>query len=344
MITVAMRPRVGTYAENIRRVGVAGLNVDACRFETGELPTDALMDDNVARVLGKRSYQRSRAIILQNLEDPSGAGWQLTAIVDCPKANRCERNLGVNAQLAEQHRTNAGSRNGFFDICGLTSQANNHPCVKPLELTTYLATLILPPAASRPRKLIVPYAGSGSGIVGAMFAGFDEIVGIEQSPEYVEIATQRIEEAARQAGITCSIRTSASGRDHLSTIAPSRPIIRRKILRRRPVLVAVNSADVAVLSDLGFDAVIASAESLEQAKHARPDELVVVRRRTIGGHREADRVAATMLAYVPTVKIVAPVVADDVHANWGGRLTAAELQQLIDAAPALTFTFRTLII
>jgi site-specific DNA-methyltransferase (adenine-specific) len=341
MISVAMKSRIGTYAANFRRFGVAGLNVDGCRFETGQLPTDALLDEDVARVLGKRTYRQSRAIVLQNLEEPNSADWHFTATVECPKANRTERNAGVDARLAERHRTQAANDRGFLAKYGTTHQANNHPCVKPLALTTYLATSILPPAASWPRKLIVPYSGSASEIIGAMLAGWDEIVGIEQNPKFIEIARQRIEHWAQKAGKICTIQTSASGRQYLSTITPSRPLIPRRRIVRRPVLVTVDPADMAVLCDLGFHAMPASHESVEQIKSARPNEVAVVRRGTFGGHRVAERVAAALLAYVPTVKIVAPVVADDVHANWAGRLTAAELQQLIDATPALDLTITT---
>lgn len=74
---------------------------------------------------------------------------------------------------------------------------NNHPTVKPLALTRYLATLILPPSCSAPRRLLVPFAGSGSEMIGAMQAGWEEIVGIEMEPEYVEIAQARIAHHAK---------------------------------------------------------------------------------------------------------------------------------------------------
>jgi len=70
---------------------------------------------------------------------------------------------------------------------------NDHPCVKPLALTRHLATLILPPAAVVRRRLLVPFCGVGSEVIGAMQAGWDEIVGIEQDAHYCEIANRRIE-------------------------------------------------------------------------------------------------------------------------------------------------------
>lgn len=66
-------------------------------------------------------------------------------------------------------------------------KANNHPTVKPIALTKWLATLLLPPDSVKPRRLLVPFAGSGSEMVGAIEAGWDEIVGVEQSEQYAEI-------------------------------------------------------------------------------------------------------------------------------------------------------------
>jgi hypothetical protein len=72
------------------------------------------------------------------------------------------------------------------------SRPNNHPCIKPLSLCTWLATLLLPPAAYAPRRLLSPFCGTGSEMIGATLAGWDEIVGIEQDPATVALATQRL--------------------------------------------------------------------------------------------------------------------------------------------------------
>jgi len=75
---------------------------------------------------------------------------------------------------------------------------NVHPTVKPIALARWLATLLLPPPLGRPRRILVLYAGSGSEMIGAMRAGWDEIVGVERepvkpdSPDYVGIARARL--------------------------------------------------------------------------------------------------------------------------------------------------------
>jgi len=71
-------------------------------------------------------------------------------------------------------------------------QGNVHPTLKPLALTEYLARLILPPEQDEPRRLFVPFAGSGSEMIGAHKAGWDEVIGVELEEEYVEIARARL--------------------------------------------------------------------------------------------------------------------------------------------------------
>ena len=80
----------------------------------------------------------------------------------------------------------------MWDEKGIQPQQNHHPSVKPLDLCRYLATMILPPKRDTPRKLLVPYAGTGSEMIGAVMAGWDEVLGIELEQEYVEIAHRRI--------------------------------------------------------------------------------------------------------------------------------------------------------
>jgi len=43
-----------------------------------------------------------------------------------------------------------------------------------------------------PRRILVPFSGSGSEMIGAHLAGWEEIVGIENEVEYVEIARARL--------------------------------------------------------------------------------------------------------------------------------------------------------
>jgi site-specific DNA-methyltransferase (adenine-specific) len=118
----------------------------------------------------------------------------------CAKASKKERNAGL-ADVELQ--TTSDGRNIPIDNPfqrGKKLRHNGHPCVKPLALTRYVATLLLPPASVAPRRLLVPFAGSGSEMIGALQAGWDQVVGIEQDAHYCEIAEKRI--ALQQRGST----------------------------------------------------------------------------------------------------------------------------------------------
>lgn len=74
-----------------------------------------------------------------------------------------------------------------------TPRRNTHPTVKPIALIEHLATLLLPPEQYAPnRRILVPFAGSGSEMIGCMFAGWDMVLGIEKEREYIDIAKLRL--------------------------------------------------------------------------------------------------------------------------------------------------------
>jgi DNA methylase len=64
---------------------------------------------------------------------------------------------------------------------------NHHPTVKPIALMRYLVRLVTPPDG----LLLDPFVGSGTTLIAAKLEGFSA-VGIEQTPEYVELARARI--------------------------------------------------------------------------------------------------------------------------------------------------------
>lgn len=108
------------------------------------------------------------------------------------KAGQTERNAGLN-ELPNQvrHRVNAGGLENEPRWSPIETK-NIHPTVKPIALTKYLASLLLPPEAYAPRRVLVPFAGSGSEMIGALLAGWDEITGIEMTQKYIPIANARL--------------------------------------------------------------------------------------------------------------------------------------------------------
>jgi site-specific DNA-methyltransferase (adenine-specific) len=73
---------------------------------------------------------------------------------------------------------------------GVPAGSPRHPCIKPLSLTTWLARLILPPTPGA--VVLVPFAGTGSEMIGALQAGWAHVVGIEREAEYVATARARL--------------------------------------------------------------------------------------------------------------------------------------------------------
>lgn len=76
---------------------------------------------------------------------------------------------------------------------GETQRKNTHPTVKPLALAQHFASLLLPPVEYAPRRLLVPFAGSASEMIGALLAGWEYIDGIEMEADYVKIARARLD-------------------------------------------------------------------------------------------------------------------------------------------------------
>lgn len=134
------------------------------------------------------------------------------------KAGRAERDAGLEGMEIVSHaavnnrkegsagatREYGGGTNPYLSVS--SPRHNINPCVKPLALCRYLATLLRPPEAWLDEAtLFVPYAGSGSEMIGALLAGWRNVIGIERDPEYAEIATARIawwQDAARTTGLS----------------------------------------------------------------------------------------------------------------------------------------------
>lgn len=75
------------------------------------------------------------------------------------------------------------------------ARRNPHPTMKPIALTEYLAKLLLVPNRGAPRRLLVPFAGVGSEMIGGMRAGWEEVLGIEgdfDNRGFIAIAQARI--------------------------------------------------------------------------------------------------------------------------------------------------------
>jgi hypothetical protein len=95
---------------------------------------------------------------------------------------------------------NQGGASRFFYTSKVRPEERNlggidckHPTLKPIDLCEYLARLVLPPARKDAvRRLLVPFAGAGSEMIGALEAGWEDVLGIELEEQSAEWARARI--------------------------------------------------------------------------------------------------------------------------------------------------------
>ncbi len=167
-----------------RKSGRGLLNIDGCRvgkeslINHGRWPANLILDEEAAA----------------ELDEQSGL---LTPSSDAPRHHSACKSVAKGAEKARVTiggPTDSGGASRFFYIPKAdTAQRNGskHPTMKPIDLCAYLAKLILPASNGR---LLVPFSGSGSEVIGAIRSGWNEVVGIEAEAEYAEQSRIRIAE------------------------------------------------------------------------------------------------------------------------------------------------------
>ena len=210
-----------TIAKNVLKWGTGGLNIGVSRIPY-ENYDDENHQENISK--GKGTFFGGNGISKCEETKPKGR-FPANIMIDddtdvywkryfyCPKVSKKERDMGLDDfDDRAQRTTNGGSRdfNARCANCGkkfigspnsicscdnpitdnqVFKKKNNHPTVKPINLMSFLVKLITPNGGT----VLDPFMGSGSGGIGALLEGF-KFVGMEQDPEYFEIATARIKE------------------------------------------------------------------------------------------------------------------------------------------------------
>jgi site-specific DNA-methyltransferase (adenine-specific) len=111
----------------------------------------------------------------------------------CAKASKKDRNEGLDGFVEKRPDDRSETGMGTFTEKGVAKQSNHHPTVKPTELMRYLVRLVTPPDGT----VLDPFMGSGSTGKAAVLERFS-FIGIDQSADYLEIATARIKHAEQQ--------------------------------------------------------------------------------------------------------------------------------------------------
>lgn len=227
-ILLAQKPRRGTFAKNALRFGCGGLNVSGCRIGTtgdtsrshqephphhqdggenrkdwartghsveslnkGRWPANVMLDEDAAQELDRQSGRsRSSRGLRRKTGSDVGNGKTLKAF-----RSRLDAVEGYDDE---------GGASRFFFVAKASRKervGNDHPTVKPKVLCEHLAQLILPPQRKTPRRLIVPFSGSGSEMLGALMAGWDHVTGIELDPHFVKIARKRLADFSKESAM-----------------------------------------------------------------------------------------------------------------------------------------------
>lgn len=180
-IILAMKPLDGTFAQNVEKWGIGGINIDESRI-------------GINGGTKKWSFPKEKS------KEVYGDGINGSCEIVNLNKGRWPSNLLLDESAAEQLDQMKGNNVSRFFYCAKssTSERNRgldksctHPTVKPISLMKYLLKLIAPPGNS---ICLDPFAGSGSTLVAAKELGIS-CIGIEKEEEYCEIARKRIAQA-----------------------------------------------------------------------------------------------------------------------------------------------------
>jgi DNA modification methylase len=212
-VVVARKPFDGTVAENVQTHGTGALNIDECRVDT--------VTESEAWE-GADGYNETGEVLPTSL-DTQNSGlstegrYPSNVVFDEVEAERLDRAVGELDAGARTPQTNSGSGDIYVDYSDetrdhdrrelssggpsryfYTSKAskaertedgsieNDHPTVKPLDLTEWLVKLV----TAEGQAVLDPFAGSGTIPKAAKQLG-RQFVGIERQAKCADVARVR---------------------------------------------------------------------------------------------------------------------------------------------------------
>ncbi len=182
---------------------------------TGRWPANLILDEEVGEMLDEQSGELSSGALKHYKEKHTNASSYkmnrdknyikdidyggASRFFYCAKVDNEEREAGIMG-IKHLYGQSGGAQQAIRDgdekylqenigLNRIKTVRNPHPTLKPKDLNRYLAKLILPPEGNR--KILCPYSGAGSEVIGALLAGWDEAVGIDKEQSYIDIAEQR---------------------------------------------------------------------------------------------------------------------------------------------------------
>lgn len=214
------KPTPLTYAQNALQHGCGGLWIDGARVGVDDGTRDRPPSKPSARTFAQDKWTqdpenrnpfcaqglgRWPANLAHDNSPEAVAGFPVTTGQqnDAKGAEPGKKTVNCYGEYSKTtpffKRGDTGSASRYFYSAKVSPSERagcGHPCMKPVDLCRWLATLLLPPERDTPRRLLVPFSGAGSEMVGALEAGWDEVVGIELDPAWAEVARQRCRDVA----------------------------------------------------------------------------------------------------------------------------------------------------
>jgi DNA modification methylase len=216
-IILARKPLDGTVAANVLAHGVGGINVDACRVESGADYHDLNVTQggdhfsigSTAKTRGTTFKPAEGRFPPNVLLDPDAAAAmdeQSGNVKGAVSNGRTGKSNGYSGGYGEQCQApgygDSGGASRFFPVFKYQAKAPKrerpvieredgtkvqHPTVKPLALMEWLVTLITPPGGT----VLDPFAGTGTTLQAARDKGFAAI-GVEQDADYIRLIEARL--------------------------------------------------------------------------------------------------------------------------------------------------------
>jgi len=230
IIILAQKPREETFANNVLKYGVGGLNIDGCRvspgsavpgggngeashggrYGTGETsgerpkvephtqgrwPANLILDEEAGAMLDEQSGKIKPGYYSGATSKGMGFHGASNSDTDRSKKSRSTNDSGGASRFFYCPKVSKKER----------GEGNNHPTIKPQALMRYLCRLITPPNGI----ILDPFMGSASTILAARDEGF-RAIGIEKEEAYYEIAQNRLKEPPCLNETTSAPRSTSS--------------------------------------------------------------------------------------------------------------------------------------
>lgn len=204
----------GTRGTDFAGTGLLGIGGKATitALNVGRWPADVTLDAEAAAMLDAQAGERpgmsgggtgARDLSMFGVggvtkpETVQGDNGGPSRFFYVAKATTWERNFGcehlpprTSAERVDRDEGSDGMNSPRAGAGRTGGAQNHHPTIKSISLTKWLATLIKPPGDGK--RLLCPFAGSGGEVIGGMRAGWSHVEGIEQDPDFVEIARARV--------------------------------------------------------------------------------------------------------------------------------------------------------